>query len=84
MWLVRTLGATVALVVALVALWYAYQDLRGYWEHLSAGSTEWAFRTAQGWLKLSFGVLEAAACVALLIVAVRLIGAKYQRSAATT
>jgi hypothetical protein len=49
MWLVRTLGATVALVVAFVALWYAYQDLRGYWEHLSARSTEWAFRTAQGW-----------------------------------
>jgi len=37
-----------------------------------------------GLVKLSFGVLEPAACVALLIVAVRLIGAKYQRSAATT
>jgi len=81
MWLVRTLGATVALVVAFVALWYAYQDLLG---KPLGGVDRVGLQNRSGLVKLSFGVLEAAACVALLILAVRLIGAKYQRSAATT
>ena len=72
-----------ALVAAFVALWYAYQDLRGYGENLSAGYTQWAV-TSQGWLKLTSGLFEAAACVVLLILAVRLLGTKFQRSAVSS
>jgi hypothetical protein len=78
----RTFGATLALVAATVALWYAFQDLRGYWENLSAGYTEWAFATSQGWLKLASGVFEAAATVGLLILAARLLGTKFDRTLA--
>jgi hypothetical protein len=78
---VRTFGATVALVAAMVALWYAGQDLRGYWENLSAGYTQWAV-TAQGWLKLASGIAEAAATVGLLILTSRLLGTKFMRTLA--
>jgi hypothetical protein len=78
---VRTFGATVALVAAMVALWYAGQDLRGYWENLSAGYTQWAV-TAQGWLKLTSGIAEAAVTVGLLILAARLLGTKFVRTLA--
>jgi hypothetical protein len=71
----------VAVVVTFVALWYAYQDLRGYLENLSAGYTGWAV-TSQGWWKLTSGVIEATACVPLLILAVRLLGTKFVRTLA--
>jgi hypothetical protein len=73
----RTLGATLLLVLAFGAFWYAYQDLRGYWGAVSAGYTEWAFHTAQGWWKLTSGAIEAAAFVTLLTLAVRLLGPKF-------
>ena len=65
------------LVLAFGAFWYAYQDLRGYWEALSAGYTQWAFHTAQGWWKVTSGALEAAASVTLLIIAIRLLGPRF-------
>ena len=70
-----------AVVAALVAVWYAGQDLRGYWENLSAGYTEWAV-TSQGWWRLTSGVAEAAATVGLLIVAARLLGTQFVRALA--
>jgi hypothetical protein len=78
----RTIGATIASVAAMVALWYAGQDLRGYWDNLSAGYTEWAFATSQGWWTLAAGVAEAAASVGLLILAARLLGTKFVRTLA--
>ena len=78
----RTIGATIAIVAAMVALWYAGQDLKHYWDNLSAGYTEWAFHTSQGWWQLTSGIVEAAATVGLLILAARLLGTKFVRTLA--
>jgi hypothetical protein len=71
----RTLGATVASVAALVVGLFAGQDLWHYWQAISAGYLEWA-RTGQGLWMLTCGVGEAIGAVLLLIAAVRFLGSK--------
>ncbi|MGH2580944.1 MAG: hypothetical protein ACRDGP_08880 [Actinomycetota bacterium] len=79
----RTFGATLAAVGALVALGYAIQDLWHYWQDLSAGYTAWA-ASGQGWWQLTCGVAEAIATVMLMIVSGRLLGTKLARGVATS
>jgi hypothetical protein len=71
----RTLGAALAAVAALVVSLFAGQDLWHYWQAVSAGYTEWA-TSGQGMWMLACGVGELIATVALVAIAVRLLGSK--------
>jgi multisubunit Na+/H+ antiporter MnhB subunit len=71
----RTLGATLAAVAALVVSLFAGQDLWHYWQAISAGYTEWA-TSGQGLWMLACGVGELIATVVLVAAAVRLLGSK--------
>ena len=75
----RTAGATLAAIAALVVSWFAIQDLWHYWQAVSAGYGAWA-TSRQGVWQLTCGVAEATALVALLILAARLLGAKFVRT----
>lgn len=75
----RTFGATLAAVVALVVLGYAIQDLWHYWQNLSAGYTAWV-ASGQGWWQLTCGVAETIATGGLMFVSGRLLGTKLRRT----
>jgi multisubunit Na+/H+ antiporter MnhB subunit len=71
----RTLGATLAAVAALVVSLFAGQDLWHYWQAISAGFSEWA-TSGQGLWMLACGVGELFATIVLVAAAVRLLGAR--------
>lgn len=75
----RTFGATLSAVGALLILCFAIQDLWTYQRNVAKGYTAWAV-TGQGWWQLSYGIGEAIAVVVLLVVAGRLLGTKFARS----
>jgi hypothetical protein len=70
----RTLGAALAAVGALVVSGYAGQDLWHYWQAISAGYSEW-IRSSQGLWMLTCGVSEAALAVAFIVSAAKCLGA---------
>jgi len=72
---VRTLGATLATVTALIVSLFAGQDLWHYWQAITAGYTEWAV-SSQGWWMLTCGLVEVVAGVALAMLAVRFLGSR--------
>ena len=74
----RTFGATVAAIAALVVLSYAIQDLWHYSRNLPAGYTEWAV-SGQGLWQLMCRVGETVGTVVLLVVGGRLLGTKLVR-----
>jgi hypothetical protein len=77
------LGATLAVVAAAFASWYAYQDLRNYVQNVAQGYGAWA-TSRQGWMQVSLGVGEALVFAALLVLAVRLLGPRFERSTPRT